>query len=90
MERHYSTKEDILEAYLNILPLGRVSGVGAAANYFFAKEVEDLNVAECALIAGITQNPSKYNPYLHPDNAIQRQRVVLYKMYEEGYLNAEE
>ncbi|HBT63827.1 MAG TPA: transglycosylase [Ruminococcaceae bacterium] len=90
MERAYASKDQILEAYLNILPLGRVSGVGAAANYYFAKEVEDLNAAECALIAGITQNPSKYNPYLHPDNAKQRQRTVLYQMYKLGYINDEE
>lgn len=90
MERSSYTKYNILEAYLNILPLGSVTGVGAAANYYFAKDVEDLTVAECAVIAGITQNPSKYNPYLHPDNTRQRQRHVLYKMYELGFITVDE
>ena len=90
MERKHASKDQILEAYLNILPLGGVSGVGAAANYFFGKEVSDLTIAESALIAGITQNPSKYNPYQNPDNAIRRQRIVLYEMYKNGFINAEE
>ena len=90
MERSSYTKDEILEAYLNILPLGSVTGVEAAANYYFGKGVEDLTVAECAVIAGITQNPSKYNPYLHPDNIKRRQRHVLYKMYELGFITKEE
>lgn len=90
MERKYASKDQILEAYLNILPLGKVSGVGAAANYYFAKDVKDLTIAECAVIAGVTQNPSKYNPYVHPDNIKQRQRVVLSEMYKNGFINAEE
>lgn len=90
MERKYS-KDDIMEAYLNILPLsGNVNGVGAAANYYFAKDAKDLDLAQCALIAGITQNPSKYNPYTHPDNAKQRQKVVLDKMLELGLITEDE
>lgn len=91
MERNYATKDEILEAYLNILPLsGNIVGVGAAANYYFAKDVQDLSLAECALIAGITQNPSKYNPYLHPDNIKQRQKVVLSEMYKLGFITEDE
>lgn len=90
MERSSYTKDQILEAYLNILPLGSVSGVGAAANYFFAKDVEDLTIAECAVIAGITQSPSMYNPYMHPDNIKRRQRHVLNKMYELGFITVDE
>ncbi len=89
MERGES-KDKILEAYLNILPLGSVTGVGAAANYYFAKDVNDLTIAECAVIAGITQNPSRFNPYLHPDNIKLRQRDVLYKMYELGHITVDE
>ncbi len=63
MERNYYTKDEILEAYLNVLPLsGNVVGVGAAANYYFGKDVQDLTLAECALIAGITQNPPNTIP----------------------------
>lgn len=91
MERNYYTKDEILEAYLNVLPLSsNVVGVGAAANYYFGKDVQDLTLAECALIAGITQNPSKYNPYTHPENIRQRQRIVLRSMYEQGWITADE
>ncbi|HJD23419.1 MAG TPA: penicillin-binding protein [Firmicutes bacterium] len=86
-----ATKNQILEAYLNILPLsGNITGVGAAANYYFGKDVQDLSLAECALIAGITQNPSRYNPYLHPDNIKQRQKVVLQEMYRNGFITEDE
>ena len=90
MERSTASKDQILEAYLNIMPLGKVTGVGAAANYFFAKDVKDLTLAECAVIAGITQSPSTYNPYIHPDNIKQRQRVVLSEMYKNGFITADE
>lgn len=68
LERQCS-KEQILETYLNLLPLGAVNGVGAGANYFFGKDVEDLTLAECAYLASITKGPSLYSPYLHPENA---------------------
>ena len=86
-----ASKDQILEAYLNILPLsGNIKGVGAAANYYFGKDVEDLTLAECALIAGVTQNPSRYNPYLHPDNIKQRQKIVLQEMYRCGFITEDE
>lgn len=91
LERSVASKDEILEAYLNILPLsGNITGVGAAANYYFAKDVQDLTLAECALIAGITQNPSRYNPYLHPDNIKRRQKVVLNEMYKNGFITEDE
>ena len=91
MERNYYSKDEILEAYLNVLPLSsNVVGVGAAANYYFGKDVQDLTLAECALIAGITQNPSRYNPYTHPENIRQRQRIVLRSMYEQGWITEDE
>lgn len=91
MERDYYSKDQILEAYLNILPLsGNITGVGAAANYYFGKDVKNLDLAQCALIAGITQNPVKYNPYTHPDNAKQRQRTVLSQMYALGMITEDE
>ena len=92
MERNCGySKDDILEAYLNVLPLsGNIEGVGAAANYYFGKEIKDLSLAECAVIAGITQNPSRYNPYTHPENIRKRQGTVLYKMHELGFITDDE
>lgn len=90
MEKLYS-KDQILEAYLNNLPLsGNVIGVGMGANYFFGKEVDELSVAECAVLASITNNPSKYNPYTHPENVRQRQLLVLQKMNELGFITDDE
>lgn len=84
-------KDQILESYLNILPLSRnVIGVGAAANSFFGKEVEDLTLAECAAIAGITQNPSKYDPFSHPENLRDRQRTVLRAMLNQKLITEDE
>lgn len=91
MEKHVATKEQILEAYLNYLPLSdNMTGVGAGARYFFAKDLEELTIAECAMIAGITNNPTKYNPYQHPALAYGRQRTVLLKMYELGFITEAE
>ncbi len=91
MERDYYTKDEILEAYLNILPLSDgVVGVGAAANYYFAKDVEDLTLAECAVIAGVTNLPSYYDPYDHPDHAKKRQETILAKMHELGFITDDE
>lgn len=91
LERDYYTKDDILEAYLNILPLSdNVVGVGAAARYYFGKELQDLSLAECAIIAGITNRPSYYDPIDHPDHAKERQELILGKMYELGFITADE
>ncbi len=90
MESVY-TKPEILQAYLNILPLtGDIEGVGAGAQYYFAKDVRDLTLAECAVLASITNNPAKYNPYTHPKQLQSRQRTVLYKMYELGMITTDE
>ena len=85
------TKDEILQAYLNIIPLtGTIEGVGTGAQYYFGKDVSELTLAECAVLASITNNPSKYNPYTHPENLIQRQRTVLYKMHELGFITTDE
>ena len=90
MEEYYS-KEEILQAYLNIIPLtGEIEGVGAGARYYFAKDVGDLTLAECAVLASITNNPSKYNPYTHPKALIGRQQTVLFKMHELGFITTDE
>lgn len=91
LERSHYSKEQILEAYLNVLPLsGNIVGVGAAANQYFDVEAKDLTLAQCAMIAGITQNPSKYNPWRYPENVRYRQRLVLKKMYELGFISHDE
>ena len=91
MERNVASKDEILEAYLNVMPLtGNLTGVGAGANYYFGKELKDCTLAECAVLASITNNPSYYNPFTHPDHVRQRQQLVLYKMHELGFINDEE
>lgn len=90
MEAVY-TKPEILQAYLNILPLtGDIEGVGAGAQYYFAKDVQELSIAQCAALASITNNPGKYNPYTHPKELQRRQRTVLYKMHELGMITTDE
>lgn len=91
LERSEYTKHQILEGYLNNLPLtGDLVGVGIGARYYFGKEVEQLTLAECAVLASITNNPSVYDPYNHPENVRQRQRLVLSKMYELEFITKDE
>lgn len=81
------TKQQILEEYLNTINLGNGAyGVQAAAYTYFGKDVSKLSLAECALIAGITKNPSYYNPFKFPEHAKKRQELVLKKMLELGYI----
>ncbi|MBR2405557.1 MAG: penicillin-binding protein [Clostridia bacterium] len=90
MEEFY-TKDEILQAYLNIIPLtGTIEGVGAGAKYYFNKEVSDLTLAECAVLASITNNPGRYSPYTHPKALIGRQQTVLFKMHELGFITTDE
>lgn len=86
-EKKYS-KDDILEWYLNIIPLGqRCYGVQAASMVYFGKNVEDLTLAECASLIGITNNPSMYDPYLNETANKERQVDILYTMQEQGYIS---
>jgi len=81
------TKEDILYLYLNQIYLGHGAyGVEAASENYFGKHAKDLNLAECAMLAGLPQAPSKYSPFKHPERAKQRQIYVLNRMVEEGYI----
>ncbi|MDO5713549.1 MAG: transglycosylase domain-containing protein [Tissierellia bacterium] len=116
---HYLTKDEILEAYLNRINLGQGAyGVQGAAQTYFSKNIEDLSLAQCALLAGIVKSPRDYQPliripsnneedmdsdpigtteingidynlYFNPES-IQRQKVVLHKMLELGYINNHE
>ena len=90
IEKQYS-KQEILENYLNTISLGAGTyGVQAASYQYFNKPVSELNLSECAVIAGITQNPSKYDPILYPENNNRKRLVVLEKMQEEGFITEQE
>ena len=85
------SKDEILELYLNSIYLSQgCNGVQSASQKFFGKPVSELNLAECASIAGITQYPSLYDPLLNPENNKKKQEVVLGKMLELGYITQEE
>ncbi len=88
-------KEQILERYLNEVYLGQVGsaevhGVAEGANHFFGKKLEDLNLAESALMAGLIRGPGYYSPYRYRERAMERQRWVLKKMVETGHIAEEE
>ncbi len=81
------SKEDILYLYLNQIYLGHGAyGVQAASENYFGKSVKDLNLAECAILAGLPQAPSKYSPFRYPERAKQRQIYALNRMVDEGYI----
>ena len=82
------TKDEILELYLNKIYLGyRAYGVGAAAQVYFGKPVEQLTLSEMAVIAGLPKAPSTFNPLYSLDRATSRRNVVLARMLSEGYIN---
>ncbi len=84
LEKNYS-KKDILEAYLNTVSLGAgCYGVKTAAETYFGKEVSELNLYECAILAGITQAPYSQNPYANYEKCIERQQTCLWYMWQEG------
>ena len=84
-------KDDILINYMNTINLGQNTlGVQAASLRYFNKSVSDLNLSECAVIASITQNPTKYNPITHPEDNAERRQKVLDDMLEQGYISQEE
>ena len=85
------SKEQILEAYMNTINLGQgCLGVQAAATRYFNKDVSDLTLSECAVIAAITQNPTRYDPVKNPDNNAQRRERVLNNMLDQGYITQDE
>ncbi len=85
------TKREILEAYVNQIAFGvGALGVEQAARTFLGKSAGDLNLAESALLAGLPKSPTRYNPYLHYDRAKTRQRTVLRRMVDVGYISSEQ
>ena len=90
LEKSY-TKEEIMTWYLNQVYFGESCyGVEAAAQTYFGKSVSQLSLAECASIAGITNNPSRYDPFISVANNKQRQETILWEMYDQGYISHEE
>jgi penicillin-binding protein 1A len=90
LERRF-TKDQILEAYLNTIGLGHnVAGVKAAALYYFGKELDQLTLAECATIAGITRYPSAYSPYINFAKSMERKELILKEMLGQGFITQSE
>jgi penicillin-binding protein 1A len=94
LEQEHS-KTWILNQYLNTAPYGTVGGqsamgLQAASQTFFAKNAKDLNLSECAMLAGLPQAPTDYNPFLNPAAALNRRSEVLYKMAQLGYITPAE
>jgi penicillin-binding protein 1B len=94
LEMHYD-KEEILETYLNEIYLGQdrdraIHGVGLAAQYYFGKEVQHLNLAESALLVGMVKGPAFYDPHRHPQRALERRNLVLRETRERGAITLEQ
>ncbi|MBQ9472415.1 MAG: penicillin-binding protein, partial [Ruminococcus sp.] len=90
IEREYS-KDDIIEAYLNVVNFGNnCQGVESAAQLYFDKPIGECTLAECAAIAGITQNPSRWNPLVYPENNRERRELVLSEMYDQKMITKDQ
>lgn len=90
LEKKYD-KDELIEYYLNAVFFGRnCYGVEAAAQTYFGKSISECSLAECASIAGITNNPSRYDPFVSVANNKQRQETILWEMYDQGYISHEE
>ena len=86
-EKKYN-KEDILTNYLNTINLGKGNlGVEAASKYYFGKSVNELTLSECAVLAGITKNPTFLNPVDYPEDNDARRKLILKKMYQLNYIS---
>jgi penicillin-binding protein 1B len=89
---HRFTKKQIFEAYANQINLGQrgsfsIQGFGEASQVYFGKDVRQLDLAECAMLAGIIQRPNYFNPFRHPDRTIERRNLVLDSMVETGAIS---
>lgn len=90
LEKEYS-KQEIMSMYLSVIYFGGGAyGVSSASRLYFDKEVEDLTLDECAMLAGIVKNPSKYNPNNESDLPKQRRDLVLKVMHDQGYITDDE
>lgn len=97
LESNY-TKEEILEFYVNSIEFGNdgnlnyevIAGIEQASQYYFGKSVKEITLAEASIIAGLFQNPRRYNPYTNPEGVANRQNTVLKLMVQHGYITEEE
>jgi len=90
LEHNYS-KEEIVAMYLNTVAFGHNAyGIRSAAKTFFDKSPKDLNIEECALMAGVVNAPTRYSPVRNPENSLKRRNLVLQKMAENGYITQTE
>ena len=92
---HRFNKKQIFEMYANQIPMGQrgsfsINGFGEAAQVYFGKDAGQLNLAECAFLAGIIQRPSYFNPFHHPDRTIERRNLVLDSMVETGSITKDQ
>ena len=92
---HRFTKQQIFEMYANQINLGQrgsfsIDGFGEAAQAYFGKDVRQLDLAECAFLAGIIQRPNYFNPFRHADRTIERRNLVLDSMVETGAITKEQ
>jgi penicillin-binding protein 1B len=92
---HRFTKQQIFQMYANEINLGQrgsfsIDGFGEASQAYFGKDVRQLNLAECALLAGIIQSPNRLSPFRHPDRAIERRNLVLDSMVETGAISKDQ
>ena len=92
---HRFDKKQIFAMYANEIPLGQIGsfsidGFGEASQDYFGKDVSQLDLAECALLAGLIQSPSRLNPFHHPERAIERRNLVLDSMVETGAITKDE
>ncbi|MBQ8636816.1 MAG: PBP1A family penicillin-binding protein [Clostridia bacterium] len=91
LEKQIDNKDTILTMYLNISYFSNLcNGVEAASNFYFSKKAKDVTPAEAALIVGITQRPTYYDPIRNPENALAKRNTVLKKMYQHDYITKEE
>lgn len=90
-----TSKDDILEAYINEIYMGQngsfqVRGFGAASEYYFGKHLQNLDLSECSLLAAIVNSPGMFNPYRHPEKALERRKLVLSKLVENQIISESE
>ncbi|GLB57955.1 penicillin-binding protein 1A [Cytobacillus sp. NCCP-133] len=89
LERKY-TKQEIFEMYVNKIFMSEGHGVLTASKIFFGKELDELELHEAALLAGMPQSPNNYNPFKHPDKAEKRRNIVLSLMNQHGFISKEQ
>lgn len=90
LEKKYS-KNEILEKYLNTIYFGHnCFGLESASEFYFGKQPQDLTLSDAAILAGLVKSPNNYSPFKHPENCIQRKKIVLSAMLAQGHITETE